>query len=255
MKPELAPGATAHDRPVGLGSPLHVEIRGSGSALVMLHGGGGGIDDLAELRERIGAGRRVISPDQRGHGRSTGDGEISYAAQAADTAGLLDELGVQKADVLGWSDGGIVGLLLARDRPDLVGRLVAISANAALTSEPPAVVTRVTEWIAKAHAGDLSMPNGRDALPKAGAEWPEVAERILAMWRHGPDIEIEDLARITAPVLYLAADADIVPLEHTVAMVRATPGARLAIVPDADHHLVLKRVDEVAAIVQRFLAG
>lgn len=55
------------------------------------------------------------------------------------------------------------------------------------------------------------------------------------------------------PVLYLAADADIVPPEHTVAMFRATPGARSAFVPDADHHMVMKRVDEIAAIVERFL--
>ncbi|MBI2763280.1 MAG: alpha/beta hydrolase [Chloroflexi bacterium] len=201
------PHATAHNTPVGLRSPLHFEIRGSGPDLVMLHGGAGGIADLAELRERLGTGRRVISPDQRGHGRSSGEGEISYAAQAVDTAALLDELNVRNADVLGWSDGGIVGLLLTRDRPDLVGRLIAISANAALSS------------------------------------------------RHGPDLRLEDLGRISASVLYLAADADIVPLEHTVAMVRATPGAHLAIVPDADHHLVLKRVDEVAAIVERFLTG
>ncbi len=245
----------SYDAGARLKSPLHFQIQGSGPDLVMLHGGGGGIDDLAALREQIGAGRRVISRDQRGHGRSPGDGEISYAAQAVDTGALLDELHVRQADILGWSDGGIVGLLLARDRPDLVGRLVAISANAALTSEPPAVVSRVTEWIAKARAGDLSMPDGRDALPNAAAESPEVAERILAMWRHGPDIEIEDLGRISASVLYLAADADIVPAEHTVAMFRATPGARLAIVPDADHHLVIKRPDDVAAIVQAFLTG
>ncbi len=221
----------------------------------MLHGGAGGIDDLAALRDLLGTGRRVISPDQRGHGRSPAGGEISYAAQAFETAVLLHELGVQKADVLGWSDGGIVGLLLARDRPDLVGRLVAISANAALTSEPPAVVNRVLEWIAQAQAGDLSMPGGRDALRNAEAEWPGTAEQILQMWRSGPDLHLEDLGRISASVLYLAADADIVPLEHTVAMFRATPGAHLAIVPDADHHLVLKRADEVAAIVERFLAA
>lgn len=248
MEPESPVEPTAE-----LKSPLHFEIRGSGPDLVMLHGGGGGIDDLLVLRDRLGVGRRTISPDQRGHGRSPGDGEISYAAQALDTADVLDELGVRKADVLGWSDGGIVGLLLARDRPDLVGRLVAISANAALTSDPPAVANRVLEWIGKAQAGDLSMPDGRDTLPNAQAEWPEVADRILDMWRHGPDIEIEDLRRISVPVLYMAADADIVPAEHTVAMFRATPDAHLAIVPDADHHLVLKRVDEVAAIVERFL--
>ena len=234
---------------------LHFEIVGDGPDLVMLHGGGGSNGDLAALRALLGAGRRVISPDQRGHGRSPGDGEISYAAQAIETAALLDELGVRGADVLGWSDGGIVGLLMARDRPDLVGRLVAISANAALTSVPPAVEARVLEWTATAKPGDLEMSASRAAFPNAERDWPDVANKILEMWRHGPELELGDLERIAARVLYLAADRDMVPVEHTVAMYRATPDAILAILPNADHQVVIKRPAEVAAIVETFLAG
>lgn len=233
---------------------LHVEIEGDGPDLVMLHGGGGGIADLAALRVVIGKGRRVIAPDQRGHGTSPGDGEISYAAQALETAALLDELEVRSADVVGWSDGGIVGLLIARDRPDLVGRLVAISANASLTSVPAAVEDRVLDWIASARASDMGMPGGRAALPGAEGDWPATAEKILAMWRHGPDLELAELGGIKGKVLYVAADRDIVPPEHTVAMYRATPDAKLAILPNADHQVVIKRPAEVAAIVEAFLA-
>jgi pimeloyl-ACP methyl ester carboxylesterase len=236
-------------------SPLNVEISGSGPDVVFLHGGAGGIRDLDALRERLSEGRRTISPDQRGHGRSPDTGDIAYATQAADTAALLDELGVTSADIVGWSDGGVVGLILARDRPDLVRRLVAISANAALTAEPPALTGPAAEYLAAARAVDLSLPEDRDALPDAAAEWPATAERILAMWRQGPDLELDDLRRITSAVLYVAADGDIVPLEHTVAMFRATPGARLAILDDANHRLPQNRVDEVAAIAARFLAG
>jgi len=238
-----------------LRSPLHVEIEGSGRDLVMLHGGGGGIDDLAELRRLLRGGRRVISPDQRAHGRSPGGPEISYAAQARETAELLDELGVRTADIVGWSDGGVVGLLLARDRPDLVGRLVAISANAALESDPPALTDRSRDYLGAMKSDDLEMPAGRDALPGAAAEWPANAAQILQMWRDGPDLPLPDLGRITASVLYLAADADIVPIEHTVAMHRATPGAHLAIVPDANHRVPQQRAPDVAAIVERFLAS
>jgi pimeloyl-ACP methyl ester carboxylesterase len=238
----------------GIRSPLNVEISGSGPDLVFLHGGAGGIRDLDALRERLAPGRRTISPDQRGHGRSPDFGDVSYAAQAADTAALLDELGVMAADIVGWSDGGVVGLLVARDRPDLVRRLVAISANAALDSQPPALTDRAAEYLAGVRAADLTLPEGRDALANAAAEWPATAERIIAMWRHGPDLELEALGRITSSVLYLAADADIVPVEHTVAMFAATPGSHLAIVSDANHRLPQNQVPEVAAIVERFLA-
>jgi pimeloyl-ACP methyl ester carboxylesterase len=243
----------AADATPGLHSPLNVRIEGSGRDLVMLHGGGGGIDDLAELRGLLASDRRVISPDQRGHGRSPGGPEISYAAQARETAELLDELDVKAADIVGWSDGGIVGLLLARDRPDLVNRLVAISANAALESDPPALTERSREFLGAMKGDDLEMPAGRETLPGSADEWPATAAQMVAMWRAGPDLAIADLSQIKAPVLYLAADADIVPTEHTVAMQQATPGAQLAILPDANHRLPQQRAAEVAAIVERFL--
>jgi pimeloyl-ACP methyl ester carboxylesterase len=235
-------------------SPLNVEVIGDGPDLVFLHGGAGGVRDLDALRERLAAGRRTISPDQRGHGRSPDPGDLSYAAMAADTAALLDELGVRGADVVGWSDGGVVGLLLARDRPDLVGRPVAISANAALASDPPALTVEAAEYLARMKPEDLEPPEGRAALAGVAAGWPATAERIVAMWRVGPDLTLSDLGRISSPVLYLAADGDIVPLEHTVAMHRATPGSCLAILEGADHRLPQHRVEDVAAIVERFLA-
>jgi pimeloyl-ACP methyl ester carboxylesterase len=101
---------------------------------------------------------------------------------------------------------------------------------------------------------DLEMPAGRETLGGAAEEWPATAAQIVEMWRAGPELAIADLGRIKAPVLYLAADGDIVPTEHTVAMQQATPGAQLATVPDANHRLPQQRVPEVAAIVERFLA-
>jgi len=249
-----AVAARVADGETGLRSALHVRIEGSGRDLVMLHGGGGGIEDLAELRGLLAGGRRVISPDQRGHGRSPGGPEISYAAQARETAELLDELGVRAADIVGWSGGGVVGLRLAQERPDLVNRLVAISANAAFDSVPSALADPSRAYLEAMKSEYIKMPAGREALPNAAAEWPAIADQILRMWRAGPDFAIEDLGRIKAPVLYLAADADIVPTEHTVAMQRATPGARLAILPDANHRLPQQRAAEVAAIVERFLS-
>jgi pimeloyl-ACP methyl ester carboxylesterase len=233
---------------------LHHLVEGSGPDLVMLHGGGGGLSDLDLLRGRLAVGRRVISPDQRGHGRSADPGEISYGAMAADTAALLDAIGVRRADVVGWSDGGIIGLLLARDRPELVGRLVAISANLAYDVEPSPLAPEAWQYLSSLRPADLPAPAGRDAIDPDGSLWPATAARIVAMWHTGTDLTLADLGGLAAPVLYVAADRDIVPLAHTVGMFEATPSARLAILPGARHQLAIERADDVAALIERFLA-
>jgi len=81
---------------------MYVEIDGDGPDLVMLHGGGGNVDDLAGLRSAMRPGRRLILPEQRAHGRTPDVGTLSYAQMAADTAALLDGLGVSSADLVGW---------------------------------------------------------------------------------------------------------------------------------------------------------
>jgi pimeloyl-ACP methyl ester carboxylesterase len=237
-------------------SALNVEIDGDGPDLVLLHGGAGGIADLAALRERLRPGRRVIAPDQRAHGRSPDLGELTYQAMAADTAALLDELGAREADVVGWSDGGVLALLLARDRPDLVRRAVAISANVSWAPPAPAAMDdSAFDWLRDRARDDVTLPAGRDELPGAADAWPGIVEKLRTMWFAGPEITLADLATIERPVLYLAGDRDLVRHEHTSAMFAATPGASLAIVPGADHRVPQSHPDEVAGIVARFLAA
>lgn len=237
----------------GRRSPLHVDIAGFGPDLVLLHGGAGSHEDLAALRTHIGPGRRVIAPDQRAHGRSPDLGAVSYPLMAEDTAALLEELGVRRADVVGFSDGGIVGLLLARDRPELVGRLVAIGANVSWAPPAPPIYTDAyrarLETISTA---DLPLPEVRRSLSGAEAGWPAIVRKLSAMWLDEPGISLADLAGIRIPVLYLAGDGDA-RVEHTVAMYRATPGSRLSVVPGAPHDVSGSRPADVAAIVRPFL--
>ncbi len=236
-------------------SPLNVEVSGKGRDLVLLHGGAGGISDLADLRALLQAGRRIIAPDQRAHGRSPDLGELTYAAMAADTATLLDDMGVRNADVVGWSDGGVVALFLTRDRPDLVRRAAPISANVSWAPPAPAAMADASlEWLRNATAADITAPPGRDELPGGTDGWSSVVEKLKAMWQADPGINLRDLAGLTRPILYLAGDRDLVRTEHTVAMFEATPDAQLAIVPGADHRVPQSRPAEVAAIVSAFLA-
>ena len=237
----------------GAGSPLDVEVAGDGSDLVLLHGGAGSRDELEDLRALVGPDRRVIAPDQRAHGRSPDLGELSYPLMAADTAGVLDELGVRAADIVGFSDGGIVALLLARDRPELVGRVVAIGANVSWAPPAPRIYTDgYMARLATITAADLPMPEVRRILPGAVEAWPAIVEKYRALWLGEPGITLAHLAGVRTPVLYVVGDGDT-RVEHTVAMYRATPGSQLAVVPGTGHDVPRSRPADLAAIVQRFL--
>jgi pimeloyl-ACP methyl ester carboxylesterase len=237
----------------GQRSPLDVEVAGAGPDLVLLHGGAGSRDELDDLRAWIGRGRRVIAPDQRAHGRSPDLGDLTYPVMAADTAALLDELRAGPADVVGFSDGGIVGLLLARDRPDLVRRLVAIGANVSWAAPAPAVYTDAYRARLEAlTVTELPLPDVRRSVPRAEAGWPAILAKLKAMWLGEPGITMADLAGIAVPVLYLVGDGDT-RVEHTVAMYRTTPGSRLAVVPGARHDVPVSRPGAIASIVLDFL--
>jgi pimeloyl-ACP methyl ester carboxylesterase len=235
-------------------SPLNVETTGAGRDLVLLHGGAGGIEDLSALRDRLQAGRRIIAPDQRAHGRSPDLGELTYAAMASDTAALLDGLRVRNADFVGWSDGGLIALMVARDRPDLVRRAAAISANVSSAPPAPAAMEASSlDWARTATADEVELPAGRAELPGAAAAWPGIVKRLTAMWLADPGIDLRDLSRLTRRVLILAGDRDLVRTEHSVAMFKAIPDAELAIVPGATHRLPQTHAAAVAAIVVGFL--
>jgi len=223
---------------------MYVEIEGDGPDLVLLHGGGGTVDDLAGLRSALRPGRRLIVPEQRAHGRTPDIGELRYAQMAADTAALLDGLDVHKADLVGWSDGGIIALMVARDRPDLVSHAVAIGANVAADGAPDPMAEPATNWFANATPADLDFDMSLEAKAK-----------LLAVWGLGPEITVADLARVTPPVLLISGDRDLVTLEHTVAMFNALPDAQLAVVPAANHHVPQTHPEAVAALIRGFLEG
>lgn len=221
---------------------MYVEIDGSGPDLVLLHGGGGTVEDLGGLRTELGPKHRIVALEQRAHGRTPDVGELTYAQMAVDTAALLDGLGVRGADLVGWSDGGIIALMIARDRPDLVSKVIAVGANVAAEGAPPPMSAESTQWFDGATTADLTF----DMTDAAKA-------KLLTMWRAGPELTVEDLGRVTPPVLLIAGDRDLVTLEHTVAMFQALTNAQLAIIPGADHHVPASRPEAVAELIKGFL--
>jgi pimeloyl-ACP methyl ester carboxylesterase len=227
--------------------------QGEGEPLVLLHGGlstnetwGGQLPDLS-------ARFRVFAPERRGHGHTPDlDGPLSYDAMAADTIGFLDTVVGGPAHLVGWSDGGIVGLLVALARPDLVRKLVAISANfdtsgSVLDADGMKSMTADSE--------DLAMlRTSYEAVSPDGAEhWPVVFAKVMVMISTQPAITVEQLGRINAPTLVVSGDDDMISLEHTTALFRAIPNAELAVVPGTSHLLVMEKPDLVNRLVLDFL--
>ncbi|GLY33806.1 alpha/beta fold hydrolase [Kineosporia sp. NBRC 101731] len=110
--------------------PTYHEVAGTGEPLVLLHGGFSSLEVMREVHDALALGFQVHGPERPGHGRTAdADGPFSYTAMVEHTLAYLNAMGVARAHVVGFSDGAIAGLLLARDHPDRVASLVSISAN------------------------------------------------------------------------------------------------------------------------------
>jgi len=230
----LLPGGSHH---VDLnGVRIAYRVHGHGARLLLLHGGGS--QSLAMARQILDFGRHftVIAPDSRGQGESSDDGDtLSYHVMAEDMVGLLDRLHVARADVVGWSDGGIIGLDLAIHHPGRVRKLVVFGAN----FTPDGIEHRQLEEIRSAWADDSAR-----AAADTAARLP-LGARLHRLWLTQPNFSLTDLGSIRAPTLVAVGDRDLPSLEHTVALARAIPGAQLCVIPGATHAVLRERPDVV----------
>lgn len=209
------------------GIKLHYETYGQGTPLLMIHGNGGSIAAMGYQIEAFASQYQVIAADSRGHGQSEmGPGRLTYEHQAEDLNALLDHLHLKSAYILGWSDGGILGLLLAIHHPDKVAKLAIMGANL----RPDGAYDWAQTWVAKSNReANAMIKKGDKSQP-----WP-VIKQYLDLLGKQPNIPVADLAKISAPVLVLAGDKDVIKLEHTQQIFDHLPHAHLAIFPGTTH--------------------
>jgi len=191
------------------GINLYYEIYGEGQPLLMIHGNNGSIEDFSHQIALFAKHYRVIVADSRGHGRSgLGEGVLSFAAITDDLFELITQLGLKEIRILGWSDGGVAGLRLAIEHPAIVERLAIMGAN----TQPPEI--SAYPWAISAVS-----ETRRQVQQKidAGDDSPELRRelQVLGLLFSDPLISDEQLAKIVAPVLVMAADKDVIVPEHT----------------------------------------
>ena len=234
------------------GHPTWVEQRGEpGDTIVLLHGGMSDSDTFLDgigppLQQR----HRLVAFDRRGHGHTADTDEpFHYDDMATETIGVLEQAVGGPAHLVGWSDGGIIGLLVALRRPDLIDRLVLIGTNFHYDGVLPVDLDPNSPFAAR-----IAQSYG-ERSPDGIEHFGEVFGKFIAMSTTEPTLTVEDLARITAPTLVLVGDDDVIALSHTCALYEALPAGQLCVVPRASHALSLEYPEEAARIILAFLAA
>jgi len=207
---------------------------GSGTPVILLHGGMSSSRNWGnQVPELIRTNHQVILVDSRGHGRSTlGSTALSYELMADDVLAVIDALGLDRTAVVGWSDGAIIGLVLAMHHPDRLTKVYAFGANMDQAAVKPGaanapILGRVVGRLAKDYAELSPAPDGFGALHQA----------VEAMQKTQPDYSAAQLAAIHGPEVLIADGAhdEFIRPEHPGYLARTIPGAKLEIFPAVSH--------------------
>ncbi len=223
---------------------------GDGVTTVLLHGGTANADTWMMQVDALAAGRRVLLPEQRGHGRTADPGETSYELMAADTIAFLEAQAGEPADLVGWSDGGVIALLVTLARPDLVRKVVTIGSN----FHHEGNILEFLEGMRDADEGENILRDMYATMSPDGPEhWPVITGRLQQMWRTSPTLTTDDLASIDVPVLVMVGDDDAIRPEHTQALYEALPQGQLAVIPGSSHLVPIEKPALVNQLILDFL--
>jgi pimeloyl-ACP methyl ester carboxylesterase len=228
------------------GIRVYCEIYGSGKPLLMIHGNGGSIDAFKNNIPYFAKNYKVIVADSRSQGKSTDPTDsLSFEMMADDQAALLDALYINSAYVLGWSDGGIIALLMAIRHPEKVIRLASTGAN--LWPDSTAIVPSF--WMRdKQHFDTMDARKLKTAKEKN--DW-----KLFMLDWFQPNIPLKSLQSIQSPSLIIGGDHDLIRVEHTVQIFQAIPNASLWILPNSGHATLIDYADEFNRKVDDFFSG
>jgi pimeloyl-ACP methyl ester carboxylesterase len=211
---------------------------GIGPVMLLLHGGGdSGEHSFERQLDVFAAHHHIVAPDQVGQGRTPDvAGPLSYTAMMEDTAALLAKLKLKRVDVVGFSDGGILALMLSIRHPELVRRVVVSGVNIAPEGLNP-------EDLEDLRANVIPKPKTID-------------EKLAQLWLNSPtdaELNLKLLAKIAQPTLVISGDRDAITLEHTLTIFHALPNAELCVLPGTDHATFSGRSDWLNPIINAFL--
>ncbi len=226
--------------------------KGNGSPILLIHGGLSSGDVWGFEVPALAEDHEVIVADSRGQGRSThGLARLTYHRMAEDYVALLGHLGIDKVTLVGWSDGGIIGLDIALHHPKLLARLFSQAPNATpdgLTSIPPIDPPPLSD--------DLALDGTADPDPVVHERGREMArERVFRrLWATEPNFSDEDLDDIRVPTEIVIGDHDsVIRPEHAAHIAEAIPGAKLVVLKNVGHFALLQDPAQYIKAIEDFM--
>ena len=249
MPPPMPAAVATGTAPVN-GIQMYYATYGAGNPVLLIHGGLGNADIWSNQVVDLMKDHLVIVADSRGHGRSTRTAEpFGYDLMSSDYLALLDYLKVDKVDLVGWSDGGIIGLDIAMHHPERLKHLFAQAANITTDGVDPSVMNdkvfgQYIDWMGKEYGKLSPTPDQYDAF----------VTQISAMWATQPNWTDAEVAAIKVPTVVAAGDHDQAILRgHTEKIASLIPGAKLVILPATSHFAMMQAPKDYTAAVRALI--
>jgi pimeloyl-ACP methyl ester carboxylesterase len=232
------------------GARIWFATYGSGPAVILLHGGlGHGGNWGYQVPALVDSGYRVVLIDSRGHGRSTRDARpFSYELMASDVLAVMDALHLEKACLVGWSDGACTALVLASHTPSRVAGVFFFACNMDPSGVKPFEATPALDRCFARHSKDYAQ------LSATPENFEGFVEDVGLMQRTQPNYSAEDLARISVPVTIVQSEHDeFIKREHAEHLARSIPDANLIVLDGVSHFAPLQKPEQFNTAILEFV--
>lgn len=230
------------------GAKIYYEEYGKGEPLLLIHGNGGSIESMGNQIDYFKSKYRVIVADNRGQGKSElKTDSLTYVQITNDIEELVNRLKLDSISIIGWSDGGIVGLQMGISGKSKIKKIVAMGANL----RPDA--TAVNSWATNDVQNMRKMIVSKIKAKDTSENW-NLQKQLAGLLVDQPNIATKDLSKIKAKVLIIAGDKDIIKNEHSVEIFENIPKAQLCIMPGETHFAPASSPEVFNALANKFLS-
>lgn len=232
------------------GARIWYAVYGTGMPVILLHGGLGHSGNWGyQVPTLVRNGYRAVLIDSRGHGRSTRDERpYTYELMASDVLVVLDTLQIKDAAFVGWSDGAVIALILAKQTPARVAGVFYFACNMDPNGTKKFELTPIIQRCISRHVKDYA------ELSLTPDQFDELSEAVGLMQRTQPNYSAEQLAQIRVPVAIVHSEHDeFIKREHAEYLARTIPNAEFIFLPDVSHFAPLQRPEQFNAVLLAFL--